>query len=979
MFFVGVAPAHAQTGEVSGTVTDGSSGTSLPGVNIVVIGTQQGASTDAEGQYTISGIEPGTYDLRATFVGYQEQVRQDVTVSAGETTQVDFTLSPQSEQLDEVVVVGYGTQREADVTSSISSVDSGEFLEGAARDAGELLEDQVAGLNISQPSGDPRSGSSISLRGTTTILASSEPLVLIDGVPGNLDTVAPQDIESVDVLKGGSAAAIYGSRASNGVILISTRTQGQDEPTRISYNTNLSYESINNQPDFLSASELRNLKSQYESQYPGLPISSMPIYENTTDWQSQVLRNPITQVHNLAFSGGDASTNYRASLNYENREGIIKRSNNDELVGRIRVGHTMLEGALQADLTLTGRTENSWNGFDANIWRQAMTRNPTDRVRNEEGDWQERPADNYANPLGLINEDNGEAENREIRLNGTVTWSPIDDLSLSLLGANNRFSTLSEGSTTFDHVNTTKAGLDGTAFRDTYSNEETLLEFTGTYQNEIQDHDVKLLGGYSWQENVTDQSFAYNEDFPTDAFESFNMGTGQALPDGEANMTSSYSAWKLIGFFGRVNYNYDNRYLLMASLRYEGNSKFGQDNKWGYFPGASVGWRIAQEDFMSDVGFVDALKLRAGFGVTGIAPTDPYQSLASFTYGGSFFNDGEWVQGLEPARNPNPNLRWERKTEINLGLDFTLLDQRLSGNVDVYRRNTEDLLFDYSVPVPPFLFDTITANVGEMENEGIETRLQYDVIDGEKWSWRTTVNASTNQNELVSLSNDEFQTENPYFDTGYLGGPIQQATHRIKVGGPVGNFWGFKSVGVNEDGIWMIETPDGTVKPWTEKTFEDKQVIGNGVPDYRASWSNSIRYGNFDARVTMGGEFGHQILNVTNVFYQTPGNNAQNWLESAFNEVDGQIVRNREAYVSHMIEDGDYWKIESVTLGYRFDSLIDGISNARFYVTGRNLATFTGYSGIDPEVDTAGLTPGVDDRFKYPTTRAYTVGLNLTF
>jgi hypothetical protein len=382
---------------------------------------------------------------------------------------------------------------------------------------------------------------------------------------------------------------------------------------------------------------------------------------------------------------------------------------------------------------------------------------------------------------------------------------------------------------------------------------------------------------------------------------------------------------------------------------------------------------------MSDVGFVDALKLRAGFGVTGIAPTDPYQSLASFTYGGSFFNDGEWVQGLEPARNPNPNLRWERKTEINLGLDFTLLDQRLSGNVDVYRRNTEDLLFDYSVPVPPFLFDTITANVGEMENEGIETRLQYDVIDGEKWSWRTTVNASTNQNELVSLSNDEFQTENPYFDTGYLGGPIQQATHRIKVGGPVGNFWGFKSVGVNEDGIWMIETPDGTVKPWTEKTFEDKQVIGNGVPDYRASWSNSIRYGNFDARVTMGGEFGHQILNVTNVFYQTPGNNAQNWLESAFNEVDGQIVRNREAYVSHMIEDGDYWKIESVTLGYRFDSLIDGISNARFYVTGRNLATFTGYSGIDPEVDTAGLTPGVDDRFKYPTTRAYTVGLNLTF
>jgi hypothetical protein len=275
-------------------------------------------------------------------------------------------------------------------------------------------------------------------------------------------------------------------------------------------------------------------------------------------------------------------------------------------------------------------------------------------------------------------------------------------------------------------------------------------------------------------------------------------------------MGSGKESWNLIGFFGRFNYNYDSRYLLTGSLRYEGNSKFGTDNKWGYFPSVSAGWRIAQEDFMSDVSFVDALKLRVGFGVTGIAPGAPYQSLASFEYGGSFFNNGEWVQGLVPARNANPNLRWERKEEINIGLDFTLLSQRLSGSVDLYRRTTSDLLFDYDVPVPPYLYPTITANVGEMRNDGLEVSLQYDVLQSDDISWTTNANFSTNQNELLTLSNDQFQTENSYFDTGYLGGPIQQAPHRISVGGPVGNFHGFKSVGVNDEGIWQsLRIADG--------------------------------------------------------------------------------------------------------------------------------------------------------------------------
>lgn len=977
--------AQAQTGTIVGTVTDSSSGESLPGVNVVIPGTQQGASTDADGNYVIDGVTPGTYEVRASFVGYGDEVEPGVSVSADETTRVDFALVLSEVRLDEVVAVGYGTQRTEEITGSVGGATSEEFLEGTARDAGELIEGQIAGLNVSQSSGDPTGGSQIRLRGTTTLFASSSPLVLIDGVPGNLNTVSPNEIASVDVLKGGSAAAIYGSRASNGVILITSKEQQTGERTRIEYNANVSYDQINNRPDFYEAEDIRRLQQEFpQDEYPNLPLQNVNDYGHGTDWQEEVLREPVSYTQGLAVSGGEANTNYRASVNYENQEGIFLRSDNQDAFGRIRVNHSMFDDALRADANVAARIRTYWSGvengsFNTNVWRQALTRNPTDRIRNDEGQWQERSGDNYSNPLALVHETHGTTENRELRLNGTLTWSPVQNLELSLLGANNRWTQTRGYSETFQHVSTTKQGLDGYASRTTASTNEELLEITGTYNDRIGAHNFDVLGGYSWQENESEDFFMSNDHFPTDEFRYHAMETGRALPDGEATMDSGSEAWRLIGFFGRLNYNYDNRYILQGSVRYEGNSKFGANHKWGLFPAVSAGWRINEESFMDDVTFVNALKVRGGFGVTGIAPEDPYQSLASYQYGGSFFNNGEWVQGLEPARNPNPELRWERKEEINLGLDFSVLGNRVSGSVDVYRRTTKDLLFDYSVPVPPFLFNTITANVGEMRNEGIEAALDFAIVENANLHWSTNTNFSTNRNELLRLSNDQFQTENNFFDQGFIGGPVQQPTHRIQVGGPIGNFWGFKAVGVNEDGIWQIEGQDGNIKPWTEKVFEDKQVLGNGVPNYTISWNHTVRYGNFDARLAMGGEFDYQVLNITRLFYETPGNNSHNWLEGAYEEVEGQLLRNREAWVSHYLEDGDYWKIESFSLGYTVSSLFDVVSNARIYVTGRNLATFTGYSGIDPEVNTADLTPGVDSRFKFPTTRTYTVGLNLTF
>jgi TonB-linked SusC/RagA family outer membrane protein len=1009
VFLVEALPAHAQTGEIAGTVTDSTSGEALPGVNVVVVGTQTGNATDVDGEYTIPGLEPGTYDLRASFVGYEQQMVSDVSVSAGETTEVNFILVPGAMQLEEVVAVGYGTQRTEEVTGSVSTVEKDDFIEGSARDAGELIENQIAGLNVSQSSGNPDAGSNITLRGVTTLNASSSPLILIDGVPGSLRTVSQQDIESIDVLKGGSAAAIYGSRASNGVVLITTKSPDGNEPTRINYSADVSTQRIKEEQDVFGADELRSLKEQFSD--TDLPIASVRDFGGDTDWQDEVQQNPVSTNQRVALSGGDASTDYRASFEWKRENGIILRSDNEDVTGRVSIDHSMYDGDLQINANLTGRFENDWSGINGSIWKNAVTRNPTDSIRNDEGAWQERSGAGYSNPLGLIHEANGRDDFREWRMDAAVTLSPLNNVELSLLGSGTKSSFHSQSSTTFDHVSTTKRGLDGTASQFRSSNEELLLEATGTYDDEIGNHDFDVLGGYSWQENTDENFSASNRDFPVDPdiLGSNNLSVGNALTDGEANMNSGKSSWTLIGFFGRANYTYDNRYILSASFRYEGDSRFGENNEWGNFPSVSGGWRVGEEAFMQDVSFLDRLKLRAGFGVTGISPGAPFQSLASFGFGGSFFNDGEWVQGLEPVRNANPDLRWERKEEINIGLDFTILNDRLSGTLDVYRRTTEDLLFDVSVPVPPFLFDTITANIGELENEGIEASLNYEVLQTEDISWSTDATFSTNRNELKSLSSDRFQPENDFVATGYLGGPIQQATHRTTVGGPIGNFWGYKTLGVNEEGTWVIEGTktverDGeevevpSPKLWTEKEGDERQKIGNGVPDYRISWNHSVRVGNFDARVTMGGEFGHQILNKSRTFLGIPGNNAQNYLEGAFDEKDvvrieereGQpdklvqtdeqtVLTNREALVDANIEDGDYWKIESITVGYSFDALADLLSNARVYLTGRNLVTFTGYSGLDPEVNTGGLSPGVEQRFKFPTTRTFTAGVDLTF
>jgi TonB-linked SusC/RagA family outer membrane protein len=973
-----VPASGQQTGQITGAVSDSTNGQPLPDAQVLIPGTKLRTAANSLGQYTLRNVPAGKTTVRVQRLGYAF-VERVVTVTAGATITANFRVQPNAALLARVVSIGYGTQKKEEVTSAVSSVNAADFVQAPARDAASLIAGKIPGLAVTTPSGDPTTGTEITLRGVTTLQGPTSPLVLIDGVPGDLNTVAPQDIESISVLKDASAAAIYGSRASNGVVLITTKKYDGGAPA-IRYDGYVSYQSLYRSPEFLQAADYRSLIAQgYKFQDLG--------YQ--TNWQNEVLRSPLSQRHNVSLSGGSAATNYTASLNYEDAQGIFKRSDNQNVTARIDIGQSMLNDRLHADFNMLTGLNNHFIGPDYNYaWRQALIRNPTDRTVDSTGAWQERGTYFYTNPLGLINENNGNYEGRDLRLNGRLSFKPVDKLNLSMLAGTERGSSLTGDATTFEHVNTTQSGMNGTASRSSSSDNDRILELTGTYTNNFGDNHATLLGGYSYQDFVSEYFYAGNYNFPTDLFGYNQLQQGSALSQGKATMTSTKSSYKLIGYFTRLNYDWQNRFLLNGSLRYEGNSRFGAEHKWGMFPAISAGWRLANESFFKRVApAFNEFKLRVGYGVTGIAPDQSYLSLTSYSYGSKFLYNGQWVEGLSPSRNPNPDLRWERKSEINTGVDYALFHSRLSGSLDVYQRDTRDMLYNYSVPVPPFLYGSILANVGHMHNQGVEAQLSYDVIRGSRLNWTTSANWSTNKNRLVSLSNSVFQSSD-FFYAGYTGEPIQQSTHRIDIGGPIGNFYGYKSVDIDTAGVWIVLDSAGNRISINDAKEKDRHVLGNGLPKQYLAWNNAVRLGSFDLNVNMRGAFGFQILNFQRMFYENPTILQYNMLKTAFDPVYGKRPVNYDlAYVSYYIENGDYWKVDNVTLGYTLGKnalrrLFGGVSEARLYISGSNLLTLTGYKGLDPEVTTRGtdgLSPGDDQRDKYPTTRMFTTGISVRF
>lgn len=1005
MFFIMIS-ANAQI-TITGKITSAISEEPLPGVNIVIKGTTEGTISDLDGNYSIVVPDENAI-LVYSFIGF---VSEEIPV--GNQTVINLNLIEDIMSLDELVVIGYGTQRKGDITSSVATVKPDEFVKGGVKDVGQLIQGKVAGLTVYNISGDPNSNVQITLRGANTLGGTGrDPLVIIDGVPGDLNTVSTEDIESIDVLKDGSAAAIYGTRGTNGVIFITTKRASGQYTNVVEYSGYVTKSTIAKKLDMMTADDYHRMVAE------GVRDSSyVEDWDVSTDWQDELLRAPWSFVQNLTFKGGNDQTNYLASFSWDKAEGIIIGTENNVYTARADVNHSMFKNKFKVNVGLLSRfTKNPNNGdgysFRGYTWRQALIHNPTEPTKNDDGTWfEDRNKFYYENPLGHIYETNGYNKSNLNRVNATLTLEPIEGLELKSLMSYTRYNQTRTYYETRNHFH--GALVDGYGSNGTEETEEKLLELTATYSKSIQKNRFTVLGGYSYQERDWFDFWIRNQDFPTDLFGYSNLDLGQGYND-RINWDSDTRRERtnLIGFFGRANYSYDDKYLLMGSVRYEAGSQLvGAKEPWGLFPAVSVGWRISREPFMQNLSFINDIKLRAGWGVTGSLPNRLYNAYETKTYSGTIEINGKDYLILAPLGNGNPDLKWEEKTEINLGLDFSLLSNRLGGSIDLYKRKINDLLYDFQVPQPPNKVPTTYANAGVLENKGIEVMIHAVPVQTTDFEWQTSISFSTNKNKIVSLGALGYEVTDK-IGIGNAGEPIWGATHKLEVGSSVGDLWAYKVVDIDSNGYWMYEVkiPDinGNDSATMIVNYDDfsslrkdasRQVIGNGIPKFYVGWNNTFKYKNFDLTITQRGAFGHKILNRSRMYYENTGigaNNRYNQLRSAYDPIFGKIPLNEEVpleYNSYYIEKGDYWKIDNITLGYTYSGFKKPfIKSLRIYVATLNTFTFTNYSGVDPEVritgpqpnsknfvDDEGLQPGNDARDKYPTIRSYTLGVNITF
>lgn len=963
--------------KVRGVIKD-ETGEPIIGATIRVKGHSEGTVSDFDGNFSLDVTGDNT--LQISYIGYQTK-----EFVVGKQHHFSIVLEEDKKILNEVVVIGYGTQKKGDITSSVGSVKSEDFTAGAINDAGQLIQGKIAGLSVTNPSGNPVGGTEISLRGNTTILgASTNPLILIDGVPGDFNTVAPEDIESIDVLKDGSAAAIYGSRGTNGVVLITTKKSKGNNINEVQYSGYLSLSTIAKKPDFCDADDYRQQIKD------GLRDAAWDLGDNT-NWIDAITRTGLSHVHNISFKGGNAQTNYIFNVNYRNLQGIFKRSDKEEFQGRAEVNHSMFDDKLRFNFQLlgnqTGYTATSDGGsFNTYSWRQALIHNPTEPIKNADGSWHENTGIfNYDNPVSRIYECDGEQKISQTRFSSNITLTPIKELTLNALFSYDKINQEGGYYETKKHISNVRDGMNGYASTGASSTVTKLVELTAQFHKNFGDHTIQALAGYSYQESTYSNQYERNYNFPTDLYSWHNIGVGQALKEG---LGTEYSYWldtNLIGFFGRLNYNYKNRYLLMASVRHEAASQLaGTDKPWGTFPSVSLGWRITEEKFMKNQKVFDDIKLRAGYGVTGSQPSQSFLGVPLLGYGDYYLYNGQWIRALQPTQNSNDKLKWEEKHEYDIGADFSVLNYRLNVSVDWYYRLIKGLLYDYSVPSPPNLYTTTRANVGEMSNNGLEIMVNAIPIQTKDFKWETTITFSTNSNKLKSLSNDLYQTSSDYFMTGWIEEPIKTESHIVRIGHKVGDIYGFKVVDVDESGKWIYLDKNGNRVNYDDFThsFEDKQILGNGVPKWYLGFNNQFRYKNFDLAINMRGAFGFQIMNGMRMFYENRSRQDWNRLRSAYDKVFGKAVLNTlcsEEFNSYYVENGDYWKIDNITLGYSFSKINKWIKTLRLYASVNNAITITGYKGIDPEVSTSGLAPSYDNRDSYPHTRAFTFGMNVTF
>lgn len=951
-----------QTGRtISGIIVD-ERGEPVIGANIIENGTTNGTITDVDGKFRFNVGEKAI--LSISYIGYLEQ-----EVNTQGKNALSIVLHEDTMALEELVVVGYGTQERKEITSAVSSIKEDEFNKGNVNDPLTLMQGKVAGLSISKPGSDPNSQATVRLRGVSTLGGNSEPLVVVDGVIGvNLDMVDPNDISTIDVLKDASAAAIYGSRGASGVILITTKN-GTSGKSRIEYNAYVSAEEVAHTLPVMNADEYREL---------GIG----PDYGFNTNWLDEITRTAISQSHSIALSGGSENTIYRASVNYRDIQGVTLNSGYDRYNARINLTQKALDNRLSFSFNMMGAMSNSKGPDfgDYGPYRNATYYNPTAPVRSDEpqyekyGGYFQQTLSGYFNPVAMLEQVRNERQTNMLNLNLQAVYEPIEDLKL--LARYSRQRAMSENGQYTPKVSLgTGTNRNGMASRDETTNNNQLFESTATYEANVSSLKMTGLLGYSYQEFLNNGFGVNAGDFLTDAFEYHNLGAALDFNNGLSRGNSYQNSNKIIGFFGRLNLNYANTYFLSASLRKEGSTMFGEGKKWGHFPASSVGVDISE---IFDLDRVNNLKIRASYGVTGNTPGSSYLSLQKLSPIGNFYYNGDWITSYGPSSNPNPNLGWEKKSEFDIGIDFGVWNNRFTGSFDYYNRTTSDLIYSIAVPIPPNLVDKTDLNIGEISSSGLELSLTYRALRTEMFSWTTSVNGTYYiDNILGSLSDAAAGLEfGGRRFTSFLGGPGLTTVPATVVfeGQKLGQLWGYRYQGVDENGKWILKdlNESGSIE-----IEEDQTVIGNAFPTFQLGWSNSFTFGNFDLNLFFRGTFGHDIVNTNRVFLENPTGGVYNVVKTKYyNEKLSDVPIMSDFYV----EKGDFIKLDNVTLGYSLPFDSKAISNLRIYLTGQNLFTITGYTGVDPELRQANpLAAGVETRSSSVRTRSFSLGLNLAF
>lgn len=966
--------AFSQTRTVTGKVTNAADNQPLPGVTVTVKGSTTSTQTGDDGTYSIT-VSAKANILTFTFVGHAEQ-----DVAIGTSGAVNASLVPSGKSLDNVVVVGYGTQKRRLVTTAVDHVSAEEFRQGGSRNALDLIQGKVAGLQIYRSSSNPNSGVGVQLRGAVTLGAQTGPLIVIDGIPGgNLDLLQQDDIESIDVLKDGSAAAIYGTQANGGVILVTTK-KGKSGPARYDYSNYVRREFLYKRPGFLTPEEFRAKLAAGE-------LTGYQDQGHTTDFFDGLINHTNTsQYHTLAISGGTANSNYRASIYYRDLQGFAKENGRQEYGGRLSFNQKGLDNRLTVQLNLATNF-NRANLLGGGGWEEELTKNPTFSNYEPDGSW--RFDLTSTNQQARLVQETNKRQQQTTSFSGSAALEILKGLKGTIFASVQRDNSLDgeyrqingEFSKENDLYKNGGYGRRATNLNIDYAVEPT-IEYTTIIKG---DHNIGAIAGYSYRYSVYEGFNASNYGFVNDLFSENNLNAGSTPNNVGRGLGSSKGDNTLIAFFGRINYSYQDKYMAQFILRREGSSRFGANNKWGNFPAASVAWNISREDFMKNIDVINNLKLRVGYGATGNQSIDNYSSLVTLGGGGIYrYPDGVYRETYGPNRNPNPNLKWEKKDEINIGVDFSLLDNRLGGSIEIYKRVVKDLLGSYTSPQPPFVRETILTNVGQLSAKGIELTINAVPVRTKDFTWNLDFTGSTNKNVLDSYSDDVYKSNMRTFGGiggfGALGDAI-----RTYEGSEIGEFWAKRFAGFDANGDWLfynrkgekVSNADINYSNFADQT--DLAKVGNAIPKLYLAWTNYFTYKNFDLRVYVRGKFGHDILNTMAISYgNTIG--TTNVLKSTFGKYAELKDISTYMYSDYYIEKGDMVKLDEVTIGYNFKLKTKWIRNMRLYGTAQNLATITGYKGNDPDfVNDIGLGAGVDSRAPYPSTTSVLIGLNIGF